>query len=131
MAGVAQEVILWATSAGRTVRHGSKISKRPGWISHSNGVEVLLDHLRQHLGQPHLSEMAEYLAKYFKNSRRRRHESMNDYITRACQTLNRVQKRYEPKSHGLWAGSYLNSISSAGTSNLVRSHLYRGSSRWR
>ncbi len=93
-------------------------SKRPGWISHSNGVEVLLDHLRQHLGQPHLSEMAEYLAKYFKNSRRRRHESMNDYITRkaelysrACQTLNRVQKRYEPKSNG---GSGRGATSSAG-----------------
>lgn len=94
-------------------------SKRPGWISHSNGVEVLLDHLRQHLGQPHLSEMAEYLAKYFKNSRRRRHESMNDYITRkaelysrACQTLNRVQKRYEPKSHG-GSGRVVTSTASA------------------
>ena len=80
-------------------------AKQPGWISHPNGVDTLLQHLRQNLGQPQLSEMAEYLAKYFKQSKRRRHESMNDYITRkaelysrACQTLGRLQKRYEPRS---------------------------------
>ena len=80
-------------------------AKQPGWISHEHGVETLLQHLRLNLGQPQLSEMAEYLAKYFKQSRRRRHESMNDYITRkaklysrVCQTLGRLQKRYEPRT---------------------------------
>eukprot|EP00435_Cladocopium_sp_Y103_P069442 s548_g33.t1 len=84
-------------------------AKQPGLISNDHGVETLLQHLRQHLGQPQLSEMAEYLAKYFKQSKRRRHESMNDYITRkaelysrACQTLGRLQKRYEPRGSVGW-----------------------------
>lgn len=75
----------------------------PGWISHDGGVTRLLNHLRAHLGQPQLTEMSDFMARYFKNSRRRKHESMNDYITRkselymrACQSLNRVQQRYEP-----------------------------------
>ena len=77
------------------------MSMKPGWISYAGGVQRLLDHLRKHLGQPQLTEMSEYLGKYFKQSRRKRHESMNDYITRkgeiyarACQTLHRVSGRY-------------------------------------
>lgn len=77
------------------------MAMKPGWISYSGGVHRLLDHLRKHLGQPQLTEMPEYLGKYFKQTRRKRHESMNDYITRkgeiyarACQTLHRVSSRY-------------------------------------
>ena len=55
---------------------------KPGWISYDGGVDLLLTHLRRHLGQPQLTEMSEYLGRYFKQSRRKRHESMNDYITR-------------------------------------------------
>lgn len=79
------------------------MSMKPGWCSHNGGVTTLLNHLRRHLGQPQLSEMSDYMARYFKNSKRRRNENMNDYITRkaelyrrACQTLDRVQSRYEP-----------------------------------
>ena len=79
------------------------LAMRPGWISHEGGVSRLLAHLRRHLGQPQLNEMSEYMSKYFKQTRRKRHEGMNEYITRkaevyarACQTLDRVQRRYAP-----------------------------------
>ena len=42
----------------------------------------LIAHLRRHLGQPQLTEMSEHMSKYFKQTRRRRHEGMNEYITR-------------------------------------------------
>ena len=61
------------------------LSKRPGWLSHNGGVQTLLAHLRQHLGLPQLSEMSEYMNRYFKQSRRKRNESMNEYITRKAE----------------------------------------------
>jgi len=80
------------------------MSMAPGWISFDGGVDRLLNHLRMHLGQPQLSEMSDYMARYFKMSKRKRHETMNEYITRkaelymrACQSLDRVQQRYEPE----------------------------------
>ena len=80
------------------------LSQKPGWISRDQGVQTLLDLLRKHLGQPQLTEMSDYMARYFRQSRRRKHESMNDYITRkseiynrACQALRRVEGRYAHK----------------------------------
>ena len=88
------------------------MSQKPGWISHEGGVQKLLDHLRRHLGQPQLTEMSEYMMKYFKQTKRRRNETMNDYITRkaevyarACLTLDRVQKRFSPPAARTWARS--------------------------
>ena len=79
------------------------MSMKPGWISFDGGAQTLLDHLRKHLGQPQLTEMSEYMSKYFKMTKRRRQEGMNDYITRkaeiyarACQTLDRAQRRFSP-----------------------------------
>lgn len=99
------------------------MAQQPGWISHPDGVPQLLEHLRRHLGQPQLSEMSEHMTKYFKQSKRKKHESMNAYITRkaelysrACQTLARVQARYEPTSarrHGAWS-HYASSQNSSG-----------------
>ena len=87
------------------------MSMKPGWISFSGGVQRLLDHLRRHLGQPQLTEMSEHLGKYFKQSRRKRNESMNDYITRkgeiyarACQTLQRVSHRYSTRKGPIETG---------------------------
>ena len=77
------------------------LSKRPQWVSHDGGVQTLLTHLRRHLGLPQLSEMSDFMAKYFKQSRRKRNETMNEYVTRkaelysrAEQTLRRAQGRY-------------------------------------
>ena len=64
------------------------MSMKPGWCSHNGGVTTLLNHLRRHLGQPQLSEMSDYMARYFKNSKRRRNENMNDYITRKAETIS-------------------------------------------
>ena len=85
------------------------MSMAPGWISFDGGVDRLLSHLRMHLGQPQLSEISDYMARCFKMSKRKRHEAMNEYITkkaelymRACQSLDRVQQRYPPErsKHG-------------------------------
>ena len=75
--------------------------KKPDWLSFNGGVSKLMEHLRQHLGIPQLPEMTSYLNQYFKQSRRKRNEPMNDYITRkselyarSVQSLARVQKSF-------------------------------------
>lgn len=77
------------------------VGKRPDWVSYQGGVTHLLGHLRQSLGRPKISDMTDHLNKYFKNTRRRRQESMNDYITRkteayvrARQALGRVEDQF-------------------------------------
>ena len=71
--------------------------RHPEWLSHNDGVRRLTDHLRASLGKPQLSELTEQLSRFFKGSRRRAGENINDYITRkneiymrACQALQRV-----------------------------------------
>lgn len=78
--------------------------KDPTWVSFEGGVQVLLDHLRQNLGLPQMPELSDFMAKYFRFSKRRRNESTNDYITRKAElyarakySLARVQQRYGPK----------------------------------
>ena len=76
--------------------------KRPDWLSYEGGVQYLMEYLRASLGKPRIAELTEYLNRYFRQSRRRRMESMNDYIvrksdlySRARQALSRVQGHYE------------------------------------
>ena len=76
------------------------VGKPPTWVSFNGGVAVFLRHLRQSLGRPQIPEATEFLNKYFRNSRRRVGEGINDYITRktetywrACQALKRVMNR--------------------------------------
>ena len=71
--------------------------RHPEWLSHHDGVRRLTEHLRHSLGKPLLSELTEQLSRFFRGSRRRSGESINDYITRkneiylrACQALQRV-----------------------------------------
>jgi hypothetical protein len=80
------------------------MAKEPDWVSYDGGVQVLLNHLRSSLGLPQMSEMSDYMAKYFRYSKRKRGETMNEYITRKTElyararaSLARVQERYEPK----------------------------------
>ncbi|CAE7455783.1 RE1 [Symbiodinium sp. CCMP2592] len=75
------------------------------WVSHSRGVRDLMKHLRACLGKPLVSDLTEHLNRYFKSSRRRPNETMNDYITRkcevylrACQALQRVLPHHEERS---------------------------------
>ena len=76
------------------------------WLSFPGGLERLLEHLRQGLGQPRIVEVAEYLGKYFKQSKRRAGESINEYISRknelylrAQQAMARIQPVYSPESN--------------------------------
>ena len=85
------------------------IGKRADWLSHGGGVSKLLTHLRQNLGLPQLPEMTELLTRFFKQGRRRRGETMNEYITRkmevyarARQSMARLMKHYH---FGLEPGS--------------------------
>ncbi|CAE7233778.1 RE1 [Symbiodinium sp. KB8] len=73
-----------------------------GWVAWRGGVTVLMDHLRKALGKPRVNEVTDLLATYFKGTKRRSGESMNEYITRkneaymrATQALRRVQPHYE------------------------------------
>ena len=78
------------------------MGKRPDWLSFQGGVTHLLEHLRECLGRPTLPELTEYLNKFFRQGRRRRFETMNEYVTRklevyhrARQALSRVKKVYD------------------------------------
>ena len=86
--------------------------KRPDWCSYDGGVARLLEHLRNSLGRPQIPELSEVLNRYFRQSRRRRGESMNDYIvrktelyTRARQSLARVEKHYDGGNWSRQSGS--------------------------
>ena len=79
------------------------VSGQPaGWVAFRGGVTTLMDHLRLALGKPRVNEVTDLLATYFKGTRRKPQETMNDYITRkteaymrASQALRRVQPHYE------------------------------------
>ena len=62
------------------------------WLSFPGGLERLLEHLRQGLGQPRIVEVTEYLGKYFKQSKRRAGESINEYISRKNELYLRAQQ---------------------------------------
>ncbi|CAE7241426.1 RE1 [Symbiodinium sp. CCMP2592] len=68
------------------------VGRRPDWVSYDGGVTVLLSTLRASLGKPQVSELADFLTRYFKQTRRRSQESMPDYITRKCETYLRAQQ---------------------------------------
>ena len=73
-----------------------------GWVAYRGGVTTLMDHLRKALGKPRVNEVTDLLAAYFKGTKRKSQESMNEYITRkfeafmrASQAMKRVAPFYE------------------------------------
>ena len=70
------------------------LGKPVNWLSEHGGTEVLLEHLRLGLGKPQLSELSDYLQKYFRQSKRRPGESMGDYVTKKCEVYLRAQQAY-------------------------------------
>ena len=81
------------------------------WVSYHGGLKELLDTLRASLGKPQVSEIADYLNKYFRGSRRRPGEAMGDYIVkkteaylRAQQALKRVLDSKSRKTSTEWSG---------------------------
>ena len=68
-------------------------------VAFVGGVQVLLSFLRRALGKPQVNEVTDLLGKYFKGTRRRSGESMNEYITRKSEAFMRVSqalKRVQP-----------------------------------
>ena len=70
------------------------LGKPANWLSEHGGTEVLLEHLRIGLKKPQLSELSDYLQKYFRQSKRRPGESMGDYVTKKCEVYLRAQQAY-------------------------------------
>ncbi|CAE7216100.1 GIP [Symbiodinium sp. CCMP2592] len=60
------------------------------WLSHDEGVNTLLRHLRACLGRPQIPELTEHLNRYFRQGRRKPQESMNEYISRKCEVYLRA-----------------------------------------
>ena len=77
----------------------------------TQSVEDLLAHLRASLGRPQVSDLTDHLSRYFKGSRRRSGESINDYISRkteiylrACQAYQRVKPHQKKKGSTMTLG---------------------------
>ncbi|CAE7627786.1 unnamed protein product [Symbiodinium sp. CCMP2456] len=68
------------------------VGKAPDWVSFNGGVETLMGHLRSCLGRPQVTELTDYLNQYFRNSRRRSGDSINDYVTRKSELYMRAQQ---------------------------------------
>ncbi|CAE7474699.1 unnamed protein product, partial [Symbiodinium sp. KB8] len=68
------------------------VGKAPDWVSFNGGVEVLMQQLRTCLGRPQVAELTDYLSQYFRHSRRRSGESINDYVTRKSELYMRAQQ---------------------------------------
>ena len=81
------------------------VGKRPDWLSDNNGVTRLLEHLRSGLGRPQMPELTDLLNRYFRSTRRKANETMNEYVTRKAEVYVRAQQamqRVQPV-HGLKA----------------------------
>ena len=88
------------------------VGKHPEWLSFNGGVQRLLTYLRSNLGLPQMPELTDHLSRYFRQSRRKKGETMNEYVTRkselyarARQGLHRVMSHYEKKKPA-WEKSY-------------------------
>ncbi|CAE7688746.1 RE1 [Symbiodinium sp. CCMP2592] len=81
-------------------------------VACAGGVRQVLDYLRKSLGKPKVNEVTDLLGKYFKGTRRRTGESMNDYVTRkseaflrVSQALRRVQPHYRKAKMETYGGN--------------------------
>ena len=68
------------------------LGKRATWVSFEGGVQHLLSHLRASLGKPRIPELSEMLNKYFRQSSRKKMETMSDYIVRKTDVYNRARQ---------------------------------------
>ena len=68
------------------------IDKPANWVSFNGGVELLLGHLRECLGRPQVTELTDNLNQYFRNSRRKRGETINSYVTRKTEIYMRARQ---------------------------------------
>ena len=85
---VAPRVISELSGTARKVITG----KPADWVSYNGGIRELLNTLRASLGKPQVSEVADFLNKYFRGSRRKTGEAMGDYIIRKTEAYLRAQQ---------------------------------------
>lgn len=100
------------------------LGKRHDWVSYNGGVQKLMEHLRSKLGLPQLPELTDYLTKYFKQGRRRRGETMNDYITRKTETYTRAQQSLARglKAYGQDSSRWTSSTTRSSTRSMSRGY---------
>ena len=65
----------------------TKTTQDPQWLSHPRGTYQLLEFLEQFLAKPTLVESSRYIMKFFYNLRRRRGESMTEWVARHSEAL--------------------------------------------
>lgn len=77
----------------------------PGWISHDSGALQLLDYLKSRVQPPTLAEAGKMITRFFYSIKRRRGESMNNWILRhdealfeARRTLAEAIQEYGPQA---------------------------------
>ena len=94
------------------------MGKKSHWLSEASGVETLLKHLQETIGEPALPEVGNFLRLYFKTLRRQRGESMTAFCVRhreeyekMCRSLARMMK--EQKKDTKWRPSAMPSSSQA------------------
>ena len=90
-------------------------NKRRGWLSYVDGVERLVQCLRQTMSEPALPEIANQLRQYFKLLRRKSGETMTAFCVRhreeyvrTCKALTRVlreEKSLQHQAPNAWSSS--------------------------
>ena len=88
------------TGVARTVIR-RKLASDPQWLANPRGAYLLIDFLEQAIEQPTLVQASQHIHKFFYQLRRRRGESMTEWVNRhseslweASRALKRVEKEY-------------------------------------
>ena len=68
------------------------VGKKATWLSFNGGVAYLMDYLRKSLGKPQIPELSENLNRYFRQGKRQRQETMNEYIVRKTEAYARAKQ---------------------------------------
>ncbi|CAE7339695.1 unnamed protein product [Symbiodinium pilosum] len=79
--------------------------QNPQWLANPRGVYALLEHLEAAMERPSLVQASQLVSRFFFNLKRRRQESMTQWINRhsealweASRALKRVQEEFNPKA---------------------------------
>ncbi|CAE7383862.1 unnamed protein product [Symbiodinium pilosum] len=111
----------------------NRTTQDPQWLAHPRGAYTLLEFLESFLAKPTLVEASRFIMKFFYNLRRKKGETMTEWVARhaealweASQATRKVQKKYggKPSASGLshgppvrqWWSRTTNSVPSGRTS---------------
>ena len=71
----------------------------PGWISHDSGALQLLNYLKSRVQPPTLAEAGKMITRFFYSIKRRRGESMNNWILRHDEALFEARRTLAEAIH--------------------------------